>query len=191
MRLRRVGRVCCEMVAVLTVSLVFIVASCIAQPQPQHRPSAAQDNSIKKALQSYVGAATDENKTTQYAAASVDLRDDGAQEIIVYLTSDGWCGTGGCTMLILAPDGQSYRIITKITVVRLPIRVLAAKSNGWHDITVMARISGNAPLYEAILSFDGKTYPSNPSMSPARQSEGKVEGKIVMPVTEKGIHLYQ
>ena len=26
--------------------------------------------------------------------AFVDLRDNGAQEVVVYLSSDGWCGTG-------------------------------------------------------------------------------------------------
>jgi hypothetical protein len=176
------------MVAVMA-GFMFLVASCLAQPQ--HQPSATQGNSLKKFLQSYVGVPTDENIATRYSATFVDLRDDGTQEIIVYLTSDGWCGTGGCTTLILAPEGTSYRIVTTITVVRLPIRVLATKSNGWHDISVVTRINGIEPTYEAILSFDGKSYPSNPSMPPARRLDGKVEGQIVMPVTAEDKPLYQ
>jgi hypothetical protein len=117
------------------------------------------------------------------------LRDDGTKEVIVYLSSDGWCGTGGCTMLILAPEGTSYRVVTKVPAVRLPIRALDTKSNGWRDIGVVARKSGIEPLYEAILSFDGTSYPR--SVSEAGESNGKAQGKIVMPATAKDKPLYQ
>jgi hypothetical protein len=114
----------------------------------------------------YVGVPTDEKKAARFFPAVVDLGDDGIQEIIVYLTSDGWCGTGGCTTLILAPEGPSYKIVTRITVTRLPIRILDAKSNGWHNIGAQVRGWGSQPGYEAELPFDGKTYPRNPSMLP-------------------------
>src|SRR5580658_6642836 len=48
----------------------------------------------------------------------------------VYLSGRGWCGTGGCNMLVLAPEGTSYRVVTRTTITRLPIRVLATKSKG-------------------------------------------------------------
>jgi hypothetical protein len=104
--------------------------------------AAAAVSTRKKFLQGYVGVPTDENKTTRYSAAFVDLRGDGTQEIIVYLTSKAWCGTGGCTTLILAPEGPSYRVVTRITVTRPPIRILDAKSNGRHDIGVQVRGGG-------------------------------------------------
>src|ERR1700758_2721131 len=85
-------------------------------------------------LQNYVGTPDKETKRTEYAAVFVNLKDDGTKETIVYLSSDGWCGTGGCTMLILAQEGTSYRVVTRVPAVRLPIRVLDAKSNGWRDI---------------------------------------------------------
>src|SRR5208282_1408183 len=129
------------------------------------------------------GIPTEETKATQYSAAFVDLKDHGAKEVIVYLSSDGWCGTGGCTMLILAPEDTSYRVVTKTTITRLPIRVLATKSNGWHDISVVVAGGGIQPGYEAELSFDGKTYPSNPSVPPAHPIDGEARGKIVVPVT--------
>jgi|SRR5579871_475609 len=138
-------------------------------------------------LQDYVGSGG-ASKTTEYTAALVDLRDDRTKEAIVYLSSNGWCGTGGCTMLILAPEGTSYRVVTKVPAVRLPIRVLDAKSNGWRDIGVVARKSGVEPLYEAILSFDGNSYPI--SVSEDTESNGKAQGKIVMPSTAKAKPLY-
>jgi len=191
MRQRGLISASCEMVAVLTAIVMFTVMTGIANPQSQRPRSAVEDISLRKFLQNYIGARTDENKTTRCSAAFVDLEDEGAEDVIVHLTSDGWCGTGGCTTLILAPDGASYRVVTKITITRLPIRVLATKSNGWHDIGVVARISGNEPLSEAILSFDGKTYPSSPSMPPARRSDAKAEGKTVMAATVESRDLYR
>ena len=140
-------------------------------------------------LQTYVGTPNEETKRTEYAAAFVDLKDDGTKEAIVYLSSGGWCGTGGCTMLILAPEGKSYRVVTKVPSVRLPIRVLNKKSNGWHDLGVMARKSGVEPLYEAILSFDGRSYPI--SVSEAGESDGKAQGKAAMLSTAKAKPLFR
>jgi hypothetical protein len=133
---------------------------------------------------------SDETKTTQYVSTFVDLNDDGTQEAIVYLTSDGWCGSGGCTTLIVAPEGSSYKVITKITITRPPIRVLTTKSTGWHDIAVGVHGGGIMHAYEAELSFDGKTYPSNPSMPPARRLLEKVAGEVAVSATEKATPLY-
>ena len=127
-------------------------------------------------------------KTTEYTAVLVDLRDDGTKEAIVYLSSNGWCGTGGCTILILAPEGTSFSVVSKIPAVRLPIRVLTTKANGWHDLGVVGRKSGTEPLYESVLSFKGKSYPY---VSDGLELHGKIEGKIVMPATAKSRPLYQ
>lgn len=167
---------------------MFLAAACFTHPQDQ--PSSNQEGSLATFLRDYVGN-SEVGKTTRYSSALVDLKDDGAREVIVYLTGDGWCGTGGCTTLVLEPEGSSYRVVTKITITRPPIRVLNSRSNGWHDISVVARINGVEPLYETILPFDGKTYPGGPSVPPAHRLEGKVAGKIVMPATTEGTPLYQ
>jgi hypothetical protein len=157
-------------VAAILLSVLYAASFGAAQSKP---------DGLAEFLQNYTGAHSAETKTIQYSAAFVELRDDGTKEVLVYLSSDGWCGTGGCTMLILAPEGASYRVVTKVPAVRLPIRVLDTKSNGWRDIGVVARKSGIEPLYEAILSFDGKSYPS--SISDAGESKGKARGKVALP----------
>jgi len=90
-------------------------------------------------------------------------------------------------MLILAPAGSSYRVVTKTTVTRLPIRMLDTKSNGWHDISVV----GGRPLYEAELSFDGTTYPTNPSVAPASRVRGTAKGRTVISENSKDSPLYE
>jgi hypothetical protein len=77
--------------------LVF-VAAISAQPQ----------SSLEQFLRNFVG-----NKPTQYAMALLDLNDDGVPEAIVYLTSQGWCGSGGCTVLILTQNAGAWKLVTK------------------------------------------------------------------------------
>ena len=162
--------------------------------QTRQEPHANQEERLKTFLQKYVGdpdPGFQGQAATRCSSIFVDLKDDGRKEAVVYLTGRGWCGSGGCVMLILAPEGKTYKVITKTTVTRLPVRVLKTKSNGWHDISVVVA-GGGIPLgYEAILSFDGKTYPTNPTVPPARPSDGKAPGEIVIPAAAEGRPLYQ
>ena len=89
-------------------------------------------------------------------------------------------------MLILVPEGTSYGVVSKIPTVRLPIRVLGSKANGWHDIGVLGRRSGTGPLRETILSFNGESYPY---VSDGTELHGKVGGEVVMPTTTQPIRL--
>ena len=165
--------------------LCFIADASFAQSPG---PSKLED-SLKSFLQHYTGTSA-EGKATRYSAAFTDLRGDGIQEALVYLTSDGWCGSGGCTMLVLAPRGSSYTLVTKTTITRLPIRVLTTKSNGWFDLAVRVQGGGIPFGYEAELSFDGKTYPPNPSVLPARKLPRGVAGQVVVPASMQAKPLF-
>ena len=157
--------------AVLAVSVSFAQSPGHASPQ--------QEDALKGFLRVYVGDSK-ANQTTRYSAAFQDLSGDGVPEAIVYLTSGGWCGSGGCTLLILEQRGSAYKVVTKATVTRLPIRALTTKSNGWLDLGVRVQGGGIFVPYEAVLSFDGKTYPANPSTPPARKLREKVEGQVLI-----------
>jgi hypothetical protein len=158
--------------SLVAVAIIFLAGF---PARSQDQPTVRNQDSLKKFLRDYL-----KDTATTYRSAFVDLNEGGAQDAIVYLTGQSWCGSGGCTLLILAPDGPSYRLVTKITVVRLPICILATRSNGWHDISVQVRGGGIQPGYEADLPFDGKTYPSNPSVPPARKLGNKGIGKVVI-----------
>ncbi len=174
---------------ILAVSAAAVpVTRCVAQTLQGLNSN--QGETLTKFLQSYVGSRGNEDRTTRYVSASVDLRDDGAPEFVVYLTGRSWCGSGGCTMLILRPEGQSYKVFAKIMIVRSPIRVLAAKSHGWHDIAVRVQGGGIVQAYEARLSFNGKSYPSNPTTIPAQRLNEQVPGEVVVPQGAEGKPLY-
>jgi hypothetical protein len=171
---------------------ITFAPSCIAQTTSQ--PTSQQRESLKMFLQKHLGdphAPFEQEGPTSYSTVFVDLKDDGTKEVIAYVTGRGWCGSGGCVMLILEMEGASYRVVTETTVTQLPIRVLPTKLNGWHDISVVVSGGGIQPGYEAILSFDGKTYPTNPTVPPARRLAGKAQGKIVMPANVEAQLLYK
>jgi hypothetical protein len=174
---------------------VVVVACCILLTvgcfgQTVHQPTPNQEENLKKFLQNYLKDPLYGYKATRYLSAFVDLKGDGTQQVIVYFTDEQSCGSGGCTTLILTPKDSSYKVVTSIPIARPPIRVLASKSNGWHDIAVQVHGGGVMHAYEAKLQFNGKKYPSNPSVPPAQRLDKKVEGKVVIPLTRGGTALY-
>jgi hypothetical protein len=143
----------------------------------------SQRRSLEKFLRDYTGETDigfENGQPTRYSAAFVDLKDDGTQEVIVYITGRNWCGSGGCVVLVLAPRSSSYRVVTKVTIARPPIKVLLTKSHGWHDIAVVVQGGGEVQPQVVQLSFDGTTYPNNPSMPPAKRLVRNIAGEVVV-----------
>ncbi|WP_153798064.1 hypothetical protein [Foetidibacter luteolus] len=87
-----------------------------------------------------------------------DLNGDDAKEIFVGLTGPYFCGTGGCTCLLLDSAGNS---ITAFTVTDYPLIVAGTKTNGWKDLILSSRGTNH------LVKYNGKKYPSNPSVLPA------------------------
>ncbi|WP_369027176.1 hypothetical protein [Qipengyuania sp. RANM35] len=128
-------------------------------------PANAEEDIKHFLLQEYPDASP-----MQYALAWSDLNSDGADEAIVYLVTPYFCGTGGCNTLILTPAGPMWEKVGEISVSRTPITVMDTSSNGWKDITVAIGGGGGAPG-NALLKFDGKAYPSNPTVAPAEVTD--------------------
>ena len=84
-----------------------------------------------------------------------DLNDDGNKEILVGLRGSYFCGTGGCSQLILDKNGN---MIADFSVSGFPIYIDNQKTNGWKNLILY---SGRK---NRLIKFDGKQYPSNPSM---------------------------
>lgn len=172
----------------LPMLCILLVAGCLAPAVAQG--NSANDASLKKFLQKYDGNPSSAGeRTTRYVAAFADLKDDGTQEAIVYLIGQRWCGSGGCSCLILAPTGSSFKIVTKTTVTQPPIRMLSEKTNGWHDLAVGVGGGGIRP-YDARLRFNGRKYPGNPTVPPAQKLLKKPEGKVLVPADAEGMPLY-
>ena len=85
----------------------------------------------------------------------IDLNKDGNEEIFVRFLSPYFCGSGGCTFLLLDKYGE---IITKFTVTRAPIFVEPSAKNGWSLLLVK-----DAGVFKELVYSEG-SYHSNPSM---------------------------
>jgi hypothetical protein len=132
----------------------------------------------------------DDNKQTRYLAAFTDLNGDGKPEAIVYLISPQWCGSGGCSMFVLEQNGTHWKAITRTTVTQLPIHVLGRRSHGWHSLGVWVQGGGMPRGYEAELQFNGRSYPTNPTVLPARRVEKQPQGEILISSSQKPLALY-
>lgn len=93
----------------------------------------------------------------RYALARVDLNNDGRREVVAYLLDQNFCGSGGCTMVILTPSGSAYRRIGNTPTTRLPIRLLPSRHNGWRDIATDVRGHGFANE-RATVAYNGYRY---------------------------------
>ncbi len=98
----------------------------------------------------------DEN-SRKFIFFEFDLNEDGKKEIFVGLTGSYFCGTGGCTQYILDNQGN---ILSSFSVSDYPVVIDKNKTKDWNDLFIL---SGGK---YRIVKFDGKKYPSNPSILP-------------------------
>ena len=89
---------------------------------------------------------------------------DPKKEIFVGLTGPYFCGSGGCTLLLLDPEGK---LINKFTVTDYPITIADTSTNDWKDLVLTSNGKDH------LIKFNGKAYPSNPSLQPIYSSSSK------------------
>lgn len=102
----------------------------------------------------------------QFMLATHDLNADGQPELFIGLSGPYFCGSGGCTWLLLTPKGT---LITSFSVSRYPVVVSNTRTSGWSDLLVESH------SYYHRLQFNGKAYPSNPSIQPVLHKTPSVE----------------
>lgn len=105
-----------------------------------------------------------------YAVKGIDLNGDGRLEAVIYLNGPVTCGSGGCSAYVLTPEGPGYRAVMDASVTRAPITVLDTSTNGWRDLTVDVG-GGGGPSGHVKMTFDGSSYPSNPTVAPAEMTD--------------------
>ena len=86
---------------------------------------------------------------------TVDLNNDGQQEIFINFITSYFCGSGGCTLLLLDPN---WKTITRFTVTSTPIMIEPSKEQKW--AVLMVKDNG---VWKDLQYKNGK-YPSNPSL---------------------------
>ena len=152
--------VCCPC-RVLSRFFVFLLFGLVVAGGAARAGEGCESN-IKAFLQGYLERYDAPDTKYSYAFASLEVA---KRDVVVYLSGNVWCGSGGCTTLILERNKSSYRVIQKLTLARLPILVLPTKTDGWHDLAMPVAGGGVVSEYFEILRFDGKKYrPVTPSV---------------------------
>lgn len=91
----------------------------------------------------------------KFQLVQIDLNNDGKNEVFVNFTSSYFCGTGGCTILLLS---DQLKPITEFTVTRTPLYVEKAMENGWKEIVTKSGEKWRKLIYK------NNSYPTNPSL---------------------------
>ncbi|HMS66443.1 MAG TPA: hypothetical protein PKD83_14460 [Ignavibacteria bacterium] len=86
---------------------------------------------------------------------AIDINGDGIQEYFIHLFTPYFCGSGGCTFLII---DNKENVISKFTVTEAPVYVSKEKENNWNVLYLM---SGGK--YRKVV-HNNNSYPGNPSL---------------------------
>ncbi|MBZ0115046.1 MAG: hypothetical protein K8J08_21475 [Thermoanaerobaculia bacterium] len=151
--------------SVLTLTLTTISAPVWAT-DPSH--------DVQRAVDSYLEQ-LNEPSTSQYLHALTDLDSDGVDDLVVLMSSPGWCGSGGCTLMMFHGTQEGFELISDCSVVGDPVRISSSESHQWKDLIVYSRGKGDVRL-----RFDGKVYPHNASVEPTVTPEDLDAARILI-----------
>lgn len=86
----------------------------------------------------------------------IDLNNDGKNELFINFFTPYFCGSGGCSLVLLNSD---LKLINKFTVTRTPITIDSKTKNGWKVLWIQ-----DGSIWKTLTNNNGK-YPSNPSLA--------------------------
>ena len=113
-----------------------------------------------------------------YAIDSVSLAGSGPRADLVYVVAPvEWCGSGGCTTLVIDRSAATPRIIAGIERSWQRIRVLPTTSHGWHDLA-LDRGTGHFETWDTF-RYNGGQYRLHRSV-PISKADTAV-GQAVLP----------
>ncbi len=90
--------------SLLALVLLFVPTDSTTTVEP------SQAARLFTAVQSYIAPFGAPNEDVQVRTEWADLNSDGAQDALVYLESDTWCGSGGCTVLVFEAITDSVEV---------------------------------------------------------------------------------
>jgi hypothetical protein len=136
--------------------------------------SAGSNGAIDAALRTLVKV----GPLPTFTYALVDLNDDGILDAVVLINDPRYCGSGGCTLVVLTGTAIGFDVVSSSTVTWGPISVLSAKRYQWHTLAVHVAGGGVSPAV-VLLPFDGHRYPWNPTLQPIASPEDLVGATIL------------
>lgn len=111
----------------------------------------------------------------------------GTRHALVLLVGPEWSGTGGATALLFEgkenPKGErqtfTYRLLAKMSPINAPFLLGPGTSHGLKNITTLVS-GGGARAHYVTLKFDGKTYPTNPTVAESTPAGTTLSGTALL-----------
>jgi hypothetical protein len=150
---------------VVLLLLILLLPCAHAQGAPEPLRQAIQDRLTARG----------EKKLPPFRYALTDLDGDRRDDAVVMLVGPSWCGTAGCVLLVFHATALGYDFVSETSAAREPVRVAAAASNGWRDLIVSTKNSG-----DVVLKYDGTRYPSDPWAQPRADAEQLATARTVL-----------
>jgi len=107
----------------------------------------------------------------KFTYTAIDLDGDSNNEIFVAMKGSYFCGSAGCTIYLLNSRAEK---INSFTIVNGPIMISPGKTNGWNDLI----IPSGGKTYR--VKYNGKAYPSNPSLQPEYRETATAASPVVL-----------
>lgn len=128
-------------------------------------PAEIQDTAIVSRVRTYLQQSLEkdlksgfvDSLSRRFTMSQIDLNEDGKSEIFVGLTGPYFCGSGGCSWILLDANGL---LINRFTVSAYPVWIAKEKSEGWRNLIIYSE--GKKHL----MKFAKGRYPGNPSTQP-------------------------
>lgn len=124
------------------------------------------------------------DKSTHVMIANVP----GTKFSVAYLRGDTWCGSSGCTLLVLKPVGSSFEVAAKLPAVHTPIIFLSARGGELPEIGVWVQGGGISRGYQAALVSKAGKYP-NPTLTKRRVRAGA--GVVLIASNDEAVSLFE
>lgn len=158
-----------------TAILVFAsVVLCAAPAQSASSSPHPNVAALKRFLRAYAHYPGEEDiKTIRFAYAPLP----GTGLLLAYMQDQQYCGTGGCGILILKPQGRSFQIFDVIGGCWPPFTMLPQRHHGMPDIGIWIQGGSVLPGYQTSVSFNGKRYAYTQGFPPThriRRGAGRI-----------------
>lgn len=142
------------------LSLVLL----LTPPDSSATDSSARQIQLMQAVEAYVAPVA--NEDVRLRTEWADLNGDGTDDALVYVESESWCGSGGCTVVVFEAITDSvevaelgaFRPAAEISLMHGPVVVAETQTEGWADLLVQSETGSTMRL-----CFTGETYPMSPS----------------------------
>lgn len=153
--------------------MIALLSFALLAATPDSTVDASTAAAAQQTLLHYVSPFDETADASLWSFAWADLNGDGLKDALAFSRDEDWCGSSGCTLLVLEAIPKEdqeelgpFHVAAEVAVVAGPVRLLDSRHHGWADLSVVDEDGRTVRL-----AFDGESYPFSPVSGTASPSE--------------------